>query len=298
MENTIKQILNKHSITFNNITKATSGFTNLVYFVDNNYVIKMSKDEDIKNKLNKETSIYKNIKLEFIPKFIASGEFNNYQYLIITKIDGKSLYSIWHTLQEQERQNCIKNIAKILKEFNQQNYDFLDEQYKYFDWSKYLSTELKNKSKLLEQAGFNVDKLNNFIFNDLPILFNKNNFGLVYNDAHFDNFIYHNKKLYLIDFDRVIVCPIDYEMLIFKTMCQNPTKFASEEDEEKILEKDYLNIYQQFKNEYKKMFANNYVEKRILIYQFNYLIGQAIKCNDNVWITELLNNFEKQIETN
>ena len=43
MENIINEILNIEKITFKNITKATSGFTNLVYFVDNNYVIKISK---------------------------------------------------------------------------------------------------------------------------------------------------------------------------------------------------------------------------------------------------------------
>ena len=48
-----------------------------------------------------------------------------------------------------------------------------------------------------------------------------------------DNFIYNNGALGLIDFDRVRVCPIDYEMLIFKTMCGNPSKFASEEDEDR-----------------------------------------------------------------
>ena len=136
--------------------------------------------------------------------------------------------------------------------------------------------------------GFNTTSLDTLISKELPILFAKNEFGLVYNDAHFDNFIYDNGKLSLIDFDRVRVCPVDYEMLIFKTMCDNPSKFASEEDEEKIIDEHYADIYEIFKSEYPTMFENKYVERRIFIYQFNYLIGQAIKCCDNKWINELL----------
>ena len=60
MENIIKEILHKENIPFEKITKATSGFTNLVYFIDDKIVIKMSKDDNIKKKINKETTIYQN----------------------------------------------------------------------------------------------------------------------------------------------------------------------------------------------------------------------------------------------
>ena len=50
-DNIIKEILNKEHITYSNLTKATSGFTNVVYFIDNKFVIKMSNDENIIKKL-------------------------------------------------------------------------------------------------------------------------------------------------------------------------------------------------------------------------------------------------------
>ena len=293
MENIIKEILQKENMSFEKITKATSGFTNLVYFVDDRFVIKMSKDDTIKKKLDKETSIYQNIQLPCIPTFLANGNLQDYQYLIISKLNGKSLYSIWHILSKAERQSCIKQIASILKEFNKQDYNFLSEEYKDLDWVEYLSKELKTKSLTLTEMGFNTQDIDAFVSNDLFNLFNNNTFGLVYNDAHFDNFIYDNGKLSLIDFDRVRVCPIDYEMLIFKTMCDNPSKFANEEDEENIKDEDYLGIYEQFKTEYPEIFQDKNVETRIAVYQFNYLIGQAIKCKDIEWINELLKNFNK-----
>jgi len=293
MENIIKEILHKENIPFEKITKAISGFTNIVYFVDDKFVIKMSKDNTIKKKLNKETSIYKNVKLSCMPTFISNGHVQDYQYLIISKLNGKSLYSIWHTLSNGERQSCIKQMANILKEFNKQNYNFLNEEYKDLDWANYLSNELKAKSLALIEMGFDAEDIDAFISNNLSNLYNKNTFGLVYNDAHFDNFIYDNGKLSLIDFDRVRACPIDYEMLIFKTMCDNPSKFACEEDENNVKDEDYTEIYEQFKAAYPEMFKDNNIETRIAVYQFNYLIGQAIESKDNEWIKELLKNFNK-----
>ena len=293
MEQLVYKILKKENISYKYVTKAASGFTNVVYFIDDKYVIKISKDEKTKHKLDKETLIYKHFKLSYIPQYITSGNLDEYRYLIISKLKGHSLYSIWHTLTSNERQSCVKQIAHILKDFNHQNYDFLTDEYKEFNWTQYLSNQLNDRSQSLKQMGFNTDNIDNFVIHELPVLFSNNKFGLVYNDAHFDNFIYNDGKLSLIDFDRVRVCPIDYEMLIFKTMCDNPSKFASEEDEDNIKDEHYSNIYNLFRLEYPEMFEINNIEKRISVYQFNYLIEQAIKCNNKAWATELLNNFNK-----
>jgi len=291
MENLIKKILQDEKVVFTSLTKATSGFTNLVFFIDNKFVIKLSKDEVTRKKIDKEISIYKNINLNCIPRFIASGEMQGYKYLIITKVNGKSLYSIWHTLSETEREKSVEQIANILKAFNSYKYSFLNEEYIDKNWSEFILNELNVKTKTLKEMGFNTQKVDEFISKDLALIFNENQYGLVYNDAHFDNFIYDEGRLSLIDFDRVRACPIDFEMLIFKTMCDNPSKFASEEDEDNIEDEDYRQIYKQFKKAYPEMFTHKDVEKRIKVYQFNYLIGQAIKCKDSEWINELLNNF-------
>lgn len=290
MENIVKQILINENISFNNVTKATSGFTNAVYFVDDKYVVKISKNDITNKKLEKETSIYKNVNVANMPKYVASGTYNNNNYLIITKLKGCGLYSVWHTLTVEQKNSVIKQIANILKGFNNSNYAFLGEEYKHLNWQNYMLQELTKRSDSLKELGFNTSKLDNFLLNNLENLFNENTYGLVYNDAHFDNFIYNNDTVSLIDFDRVIVCPIDYEMLIFKTMCDNPLKFVSEEDEDKIYVEDFVDVYQKFKQEYPQMF-NNDAENRIKVYQFNYLINQAIKCKDYNWITSLLNNF-------
>ena len=42
MEQLVKQILTTEKIEYKAIKKATSGFTNLVYFVDDKFVVKLS----------------------------------------------------------------------------------------------------------------------------------------------------------------------------------------------------------------------------------------------------------------
>ena len=295
MEKIIRKILLDTHISFNSIHKATSGFTNLVYFIDDSFVIKISQDDTIKKKLDKEISVYKNIFLDCIPKYIASGEIETYKYLIISRVRGNSLYSIWHTLSNEERYECIKKIAIILKKFNRQNYNFLNNEYKMINWCEFISNELKSKVNILNKMGFDTSYINNYILHELPLILSQNNYGLVYNDAHFDNFIYYNGSLYLIDFDRVKACPVDFEMLIFKTMCDNPSKFASEKDECNIKDEDYGDIYTIFRNEYSEMFDIPHIEQRIYIYQFNYLIGQAINNRNVEWINQLLIDFNIQI---
>lgn len=292
MEKLIKQLLEKENISYKQITKATSGFTNVVYFVDE-MVIKIATDNEKKKKLKKEIDIYKNIELNNVPKYISSGEIQDIVYLIISKVKDKGLYSIWHTLNSVEKENCIKQIAAILKCFNKQNAEFLDEEYKIYDWNDFVIGQLIRNIEGLNNIGVDTSKIANVIGND--DLFNENIYGLVYNDAHFDNFIYDDGKIYLIDFDRVIYAPIDYEMMIFKTMCDNPSKFASEEDEYVVFDEDFTEIYSWMKEYYSELFNISNIDKRIKVYQFNYLCNQALNMKNKeigkAWAKELVEEF-------
>ena len=148
----IKDILNKEKLNYNKITKVNSGFTSIVYFVDD-MVIKLALQEEKKKKLKKEIDIYKNVNLNNIPQYIASGEFNNYIYLIISKISGKSLYKVWHNLTEIQRANCIEQIAKTLKIFNKQNAEFLNSEYKIIEWEENVLGEFRYNINEIEKLG-------------------------------------------------------------------------------------------------------------------------------------------------
>ena len=299
MKSIVEQILEKEKIEYKKLKKSSSGFTNDVYFADDKYVIKITDDEETKKQLDKESCIYQNIKIRNIPAYIASGEYEDFRYLIISKVKGKGLYSVWHELSSSERENCVIQIANIIKEFNMQPANFMPAKFCYHNWKCHIIEKLTNRIDELKSQGYDAKVVEQMIQTDCYGLFDENKMGLVYNDAHFDNFIYNTetKKLSLIDFDRVIYGAIDYEMLIFKTMCDNPLKFASEEDENVVFDDDFKYVYSQFKSNYKELFDDENVEKRIKIYQFNYLLRQALAWKNpksKVWVEKLLED-AKQI---
>lgn len=291
MENIIKKILKQENIELNTLKKSSSGFTNQVYFINDDMVIKLTNDIDTIRQLRKETSIYQNIHLDYIPKYIASGNIDDAEYLIISKLEGSPLYSIWHTLDDNSRIDIVRQIAHILEDIHHTPALFFDDSDRDLDWIAMWNTRLHDRSTNLKEMGYDTTYVDTFISSHLHRLFDNNIYGLVYNDAHFDNFLYDKGKVYLIDFDRMRYCPIDYEMMIFKTMCDNPSKFASEIDEPNIVDDDYKNVYSTMVSSYPELFDIPYIEDRIYVYQFNYLMRQAISIKNHSWIKELLDDF-------
>ena len=86
------------------IEKINVGFTNTLYSVDDRYIVKICSDINNEDDFKKEIKFYnsnKNNKL--IPKlYFASTDKRDVPYLyeIMEKIDGVSLYNVWHTLNE------------------------------------------------------------------------------------------------------------------------------------------------------------------------------------------------------
>ncbi len=294
MDNTLEavsQILKRENLTYNAIKRASSGFTNDVFLVDNNYVIKLTDDENKKWRLQKEINLYKKFTFDFVPQLVANGKFNNFEYLIISQVKGKNLYSIWHKLNNQTRKEIVKQIAEILRQFHQTKATLpkFDEIH---NWEKYWKSQIAIINKRLEELEFENAAAKLKMQESLKFL-GDNKYCLIYNDSHFDNFIYDNGKLSLIDFDRVLFCPVDYELMIIKSMCDEPWKFANEEDEKNTKLKDYKNILPWLKEFYPEMFANPFLDERLKLYQFHYYFEQAYAKKDKNWITKLLDNYAK-----
>lgn len=281
MEKFISKILNKEKIPYTKIQRSNSGFTNIVFFIDDKCVIKIVNQRTKPEKLLKEIAFYQNVKLDFIPKYISSGNIDGVDYLIIEKLKGVSLYKIWHKLSEKERENSIKQIANILDSFHNVGGDFLTPKFINTNSLQKWQHSFELNIKILNEKGFDTTYLEEFSKTKLEKIMTEQRNGLVYNDAHFDNFIYNNGKIYLIDFDRVLYCSIDYELLTIKTMIENPRKFASKEDEEKINLKDYSNIYDQLQKYSKEMFNFKHISERVFIYQFFYNLGEGFELNNN-----------------
>lgn len=293
MQELIKKICLMNGIVCNKIEKVNSGFTNITHIIDDKYVIKITSPTSKPEKLQKEIEFYKNIRLDFIPKYITSGNHDGIDYLIISKLNGYSLFDIWHTLTNTQRNNCIFQIANILNKFHKLDAKFLDSKFKITNWVEKWQNSFDLNINILNKKGFDTSYIKNFKDEKLEQIFTENKPCLIYNDAHFDNFIFDNGKIYLIDFDRVLYCSIDYEILIIKMMLDAPQKFANEHAEQYVKIEDYNMIYPILKQLCKEMFDFKYINDRIFVYQFIYSLGQAYEYNHNNKILNLLNDFKE-----
>ncbi len=262
--------------------KINIGFTNTIYIVNNSHVVKICTNKDNEVKFLKEIEFYKKNKdNDLIPKlyyYNIDKKEVPYYYEIIEKIDGVSLYSIWHTLDEEEREDIIKQLCTAMKKFHSNignNYD----------WTKTTSDlfiKLYEKSKLL----FNEDeqKLIDKAYSRFSEFLDSNEFVLVHNDLHFDNIFYSNGKIKLIDFERSIYAPRDFELDILYRMIRKPWKFASEEIEQYTKLSDYENIMTYIEKYYKELVSNKYLYQRLAIYDMVYFLKQYL---NNPQIEEL-----------
>lgn len=293
MEKIIQSILAKNMVGFNNIRKSDSGFTNIVYLVDDKYVIKVSKDAKTSKGIDKEIDFYKHNSLNFVPKYIADGQLDGYRYLIVKQLKGQSLYKVWHKLNDSEREDLVKQIAEILSDFHKQGFNYLPENKIYLNWKEKWKRSFDLNISILQKRNFDTSKLEIFAKTKLPTIMEEQKLGLVYNDAHFDNFIFDDGELKLIDFDRILYGSIDYEFLILKSMIDNPAIFANEEDEKNVKPEDYQKIMNLLKKFYPKLFNFKFLNDRVFVYQFIYNLGNAYEYDREDWISEELRKFQQ-----
>ena len=279
IEEIIKKIVRqKKSLLGNNpqVSKINIGFTNTLYNVDDKYIIKVCTDETNEDKFKKEINFYNSNKDNtLIPKLYISNTDKNdvpYMYEILEKIDGVSLYDVWYKLDESEREEIIKQLCEAMKKFH-------SNKGKTYDWAKRTSDlfvglyEKAKQSKIFSDE--ELIELND-AYLKFPELLKSDEFVLVHNDLHFDNIFYKNGKIKLIDFERSLYAPKDFELDILYRMIRKPWKFASEENEQYTKLSDYENIMNYIEKYYPELIHIDNLYKRLAIYDIVYFLNQYI----------------------
>ena len=236
----------------------TAGFTNTIYSVDN-YIVRICTDSKNEERFENEVNFYKeNKNNNGIPKLYVSDTKKSvvpYYYEILEKVSGKTLYELWYRLSDSERIKIVIQIIDILKPFHSKEvkgYDFLE--------------MLKTKILYLKDKC----NLDNELFNNLINMcykyFKKNTFGLIHGDLHFDNFMFDGTNLHLLDFERCMVAPIDYDFRIFSKYNSQPYLWASAKTDMLTVESDYQDLMSMFLENYKELNEIPYINERLDFY--------------------------------
>jgi len=296
MEEYIKKIIkgNADKLKESEIKKINIGFTNSVYSVDDKYIIKICDNKNNEKRFKNEINFYlKNKNNKYIPKlykyYLSKDKFD-YSYIIVEKINGKTLYNFWHTIEEKKRKEIIKGISLMMKSFH----SVKGEKY---DWSLFIKEKLiKDLNNCNSNNLFNNEEKEKleYVIKKCSKYLESEEFGLVHSDIHFDNILIdENDNLKLIDFETSIYAPIDYELDIFLRMCNNPIKYSSEETEKFIKIEDYKNIPNYLKEYYPEIFNFKYFNIRKIIYHLEANMRLLSRFNESELKNIILNTTNK-----
>lgn len=293
MEKYIKKLAEKYKLLFGDkvkIKEVNIGFTNTIYNVNDQFIIKVCTDNENEDFFKREIAFYNNNQNnDLIPILYdadTSREDIPYYYEILEKNKGVSLYSIWHTLDENTRYDITRQIVDAMKLFHS-NKGF---EYDWLNYNKDKFNDLYNEAKKLNLFSNNEKKLINYAYNKFDkYLDNNGDFVFIHNDLHFDNIFYDStsKKIKIIDFERSMYAPKDFELDIINRMINKPWKFASEETEKLINSSDYSNIRLYLEELYPDLFKHPNLDQRLAIYDMIYYMEQFIENTDS---TELKND--------
>jgi len=290
MEKIINKIL-KQNITLFGINpiveKINVGFTNTIYNINDSFIVKICTNINNENEFQKEIDFYKsNEENSLFPKLYYSSNDKKdipYLYEIIEKVEGVSLYNVWHTFNEEQREEIIKQLCSAMKHIHSNTG-------KCYDWTKNIKDQfilLYEKAKKLSIFNDDEEKLLYNAYTKFEKYLESNDFVLIHNDLHFDNIFFYASKIKIIDFERSMYAPRDFELDIIYRMIRKPWKFASEETEQYINLSDYSNIMLYIEKYYPELVNIPNLYKRLAIYDIVYFLKHLIQHPD---IEELKND--------
>lgn len=279
MDNIINCILARHSDLFGAdafAKRINIGFTNVIYSVDDKFIVKICTKESKEAGFLKETEFYcAHNDMDCIPHLYFCDTTKSampYCYEILEKLEGVPLYNVWHTFNDEQRRNIIRQLCEFLKKLH----SFPAPAYDWTEYNKSIFTPLFEKAKadrlFTDEEISLLEKCCSLFDNYLP----SDNFVMVHNDLHFDNIIYHNGKIKLIDFERSLPAPCDFELDILWRMVRKPWKFANGDIEQFTHPDQYKDIMGYIEEFYPQLVSHPYLHQRLGIYDMIYFLRQYV----------------------
>lgn len=280
MQEIIDKIIQQNSSLFGvnpKTEKINVGFTNTLYSINDLYIVKICTDINNEEEFKKEIDFYNtNKNNNLIPKLYYSNIDKRvvpYFYEIMEKIKGVSLYNVWHIFSEKEREDVIRQLCDAMKQIHSNT----GESYNWIDRLKNRFILLYNQAKEQNIISEEEIKILDQTYSCFDKYLQSNEFVLVHNDLHFDNIFYNDGKIKIIDFERSMYAPRDFELDILYRMIRKPWKFASEETEDYTNVSQYSNIMTYIEKYYPELVNIPNLYERLGIYDMIYFLAQYIE---------------------
>ena len=280
MQEIIDKIIQQNSALFgidSNIEKINVGFTNTIYNINDTFIVKICTNQNNEEKFKKEIDFYNtNKENKLIPKLYYSSIDKKeipYFYEILEKVKGVSLYNVWHTFSEEQREEIIKQLCTAMKQIHSNISNG-------YDWTKKIKDQfilLYEEAKELNLFSEEEQRILDSAYSKFDKYLESDNFVLIHNDLHFDNIFFNDGEIKLIDFERSMYAPRDFELDILYRMIRKPWKFASAETEQYIDIKHYSNIMSYLQKYYPELVNIPNLYQRLAIYDMVYFLKQLVE---------------------
>lgn len=273
--NKIFSIYDLGDVTF--IKRIEVGFTNIVYSIDDRYILKICENE--KNEINFEKEVFLCKFLRDVvpaPSIIVYDDTKKYldkHFIIYPKIEGDNLYAKWHVMNTEQRRDMIKQLCVLLKKINAidyrpfvQNYDLPVQ----IEWREVIDDKIKRSLQKISVESILEDsfiiKIKKFVKKNMNVLMEQE-IALVYWDAHFDNILVRDDKIIgILDFERTELASIDFMLDTIKRMVDQPKKYMSAASEKYAKREDYAHLLTWFEEFYPELFNFSNMRMRLKLY--------------------------------
>lgn len=296
----VEKIFKEHNLgTVHSIANIDIGFTNKVYRVNENFILKACEDESNEKKFEIEVFLYNyfkdNIPVPRISVFDKSKRIYDKFFMIYPMIEGDNLYSKWHLLNNDQRKSIIKQLCDILKVINTSPHDkFLQK----FDvnfsdnWHDKVLKQIQNSLKQIERKKLLspefIQVIKKFV-NDNHQVLKEQKMALVYWDAHFDNILVEDTTIVgILDFERTEVSSIDFVLDIIKRMTEYPKKYMSAQYEKFAKIEDYAHLIDWFQEFYPELFNFKHLDKRLDLYALAHDLDTLIWYPDSEEVKQMI----------
>jgi hygromycin-B 7''-O-kinase len=143
LENIAKEILSRHQMSARSLTLFSEG-TNIVFLHDNSNVIKIFPPFH-QDQFNSEQLVLKHLDAKLsikTPRIQHIGDIAGWPYIIMTRLDGTLLETLWETLDHSNKKIIIRELGSLIKEVHTIPTDGLEE----IDchWENFISKQIMN----------------------------------------------------------------------------------------------------------------------------------------------------------
>lgn len=276
---TANKILSNFSLpTVRSIHKLDVGFSNAVYQLGNDYILKLCTDiANNEPSFRNEARLYDYYREKLpVPHLITYNESKSlikYSFMLYKKIAGNNLYDVWHTLSTPQKKMVIKQLCDLLLIINQTNPDDLPGDMKLErveNWKTTIVNKIEKYLAVTQTMGTlqasEIETVKHFVRSHSNVL-EQQKVVFVYWDVHFDNVLVRRDKIVgLLDLERTELASIDFVLDTVRRMVEFPKKYMSEKARQYAKDDDYRYLLSWYKEFYPQLFTFDRLNTRLDLY--------------------------------